>query len=86
MVKSSKTKSEDKRKPKHGLDSSRPSKGGKNKRDAATVRFLQHLMTAPSTCMRCRHLLWLVWNLLEERNGTADEGQVLHIEAGSLLL
>ena len=43
MVKSSKSKSEDKRKPKHGLDASRPSKGGKNQRDAATVRSLHTL-------------------------------------------
>ena len=32
------TKSEDKRKPKHGLDVNRPSKGEKGSRDAATVR------------------------------------------------
>ena len=37
MVKSQKTKSEDKRKPKHGLDGARPSKGKGNMRDAATV-------------------------------------------------
>lgn len=47
MVKSSKSKSEDKRKPKHGLDASRPSKGGKNQRDAATVRMLS---TCNQTC------------------------------------
>ncbi|KAK9837795.1 hypothetical protein WJX74_005209 [Apatococcus lobatus] len=34
------TKSEDKRKPKHGLDVNRPSKGDKGSRDAATVRRL----------------------------------------------
>lgn len=43
MVKSQKTKSEDKRKPKHGLDATRPSKGGKNMRDAATVRFNERM-------------------------------------------
>ena len=39
MVKAQKTKSEDKRKPKHGLDGARPSKGKGNMRDAATVSF-----------------------------------------------
>ena len=32
------TKAEDSRKPKHSRDASRPSKGGKGQRDAATVR------------------------------------------------
>lgn len=56
MVKSQKTKSEDKRKPKHGLDSSRPSKGGKNLRDAATVNiFCLCLLSSVSTvhCIEC---------------------------------
>ncbi|CAL5224471.1 g7163 [Coccomyxa viridis] len=35
------TKAEDSRKPKHSRDASRPSKGGKGQRDAATVRRLK---------------------------------------------
>jgi hypothetical protein len=42
MAKLARTKVEDARKPKHSNDAERPSKGGKNLRDAATVRATSH--------------------------------------------
>ena len=45
------TKSADKRKPKHGLDASRPSASKKGQRDAATVSiYSYHNKQSPCRC------------------------------------
>ena len=62
MGKATRTKAEDNRKPKHSRDASRPSKGGKGQRDAATVpAFLPLSLCACSSNLTLPPLLSLVY-------------------------
>ena len=62
MGKATRTKAEDNRKPKHSRDVSRPSKGGKGQRDAATVRaFVPFSLCACCSNLYMSTLLSLVY-------------------------
>ncbi len=50
MAKAKKLSVADTRKPKHPLDANRPAKGGKNQRDAATVRVFKLLFPVDCWC------------------------------------
>ena len=93
MVKAQKSKSEDKRQPKHGLDGARPSKGKANMRDAATVRlsafFLHTLPYTGTVHIWCKaasyfHRLDSDWSLDSENSSQAELGHAqcsLHMHA-----
>ena len=59
MVQKARTKVEDSRKPRHSNDAERPSKGGKNLRDAATVCMRSSLLTFHCSVVPCVNALSL---------------------------